>query len=378
MLREIRVKGYKAFRDLTSIEIKPITLIIGKNSSGKSSLLKLLPMLENMLSGNIDYPLLMTNKGISMGAEYEDLFYKRGTSGLGLGLQYSDEVKIGASYFTNAGAIALEKYSVFHGEQEGHKLLQDDKSSIHGLIEKDMFHQLGINEEDLKIKVNYIGPFRIPAPHCVVYQGQDNTLTVGYDGRGAYNILLNSYRLDKELYRKVSEWMGTNLEGQQLDFGNTANSSGVYNLQVAKDGYKTNMTGVGQGVAQVLPIITQSYIAEEGSINAIEQPALHLHPACHSCISYRLGQSAKERHCSYVIESHSENLLLGFRHLVVNPDVDFTPDDIVIYFVDRDEEEQVAFLEKITINDNGDLSSWPTGVFSEGFELLREINRMRR
>jgi predicted ATPase len=241
-----------------------------------------------------------------------------------------------------------------------------------------MFHQLGINEEDLKIKVNYIGPFRIPAPHCVVYQGQDNTLTVGYDGRGAYNILLNSYRLDKELYRKVSEWMGTNLEGQQLDFGNTANSSGVYNLQVAKDGYKTNMTGVGQGVAQVLPIITQSYIAEEGSINAIEQPALHLHPACHSCISYRLGQSAKERHCSYVIESHSENLLLGFRHLVVNPDVDFTPDDIVIYFVDRDEEEQVAFLEKITINDNGDLSSWPTGVFSEGFELLREINRMRR
>jgi predicted ATPase len=46
--------------------------------------------------------------------------------------------------------------------------------------------------------------------------------------------------------------------------------------------------------------------------------------------------------------------------------------------VDRDEEEQVAFLEKITINDNGDLSSWPTGVFSEGFELLREINRMRR
>jgi AAA15 family ATPase/GTPase len=39
MLREIRVKGYKAFRDLTSIEIKPITLIIGKNSSGKSSLL---------------------------------------------------------------------------------------------------------------------------------------------------------------------------------------------------------------------------------------------------------------------------------------------------------------------------------------------------
>lgn len=378
MLQEIRFRGYKAFRDLTSIEIKPITLIIGKNSSGKSSLLKLFPMLENMLSGDINYPLLMTNKGISMGTEYEDLFHQRATSDFKIGLHYSDHIKIGASYFTNSGRIALSEYRVFHGDQEAHKELQDDKSSIHGLIAREMLHQIGINEEDLKIKVNYIGPFRIPAPHCVVYQGQDNTLTVGYDGRGAYNILLNSYRANKELYRQVTEWMGENLEGQYLDFSNTTNNSGTYNLIVAKDGFKTNMTGVGQGVAQVLPIITLSYIAEEGSINAIEQPALHLHPACHSCISYRLGRSAKERHCNYVIESHSENLLLGFRHMIVNPEENFSPNDIVIYFVDRDEAEQMACLEKITINENGDLSSWPTGVFGEGFELLRQINRMRR
>lgn len=378
MLREIKVKGYKAFRDLTSIEIKPITLIIGKNSSGKSSLLKLFPMFANMLSGKISPPLLLNNMGISSGAEYRDLFFNRALSDLSFDLSFDDEVQLKADYIIHGGVINIAEYSVSHHDHETGLRLADDKSAIHGLIETEVLRGLQIDPEVLQINVHYIGPFRRVAPHNVVFQGFDNTLEVGYDGTGAYNLLLNSYRSDKVLFNAVSGWMGQNMEGQTLDFSNTANNSGTFNLVVKKGDFETNITGVGQGVAQVLPIITQSYMAKPGWLNVVEQPALHLHPACHSCISYRLGKSAKERRCCYVIESHSENLLLGFRHLVVNPEVDFTPNDIVIYFVDRDEDEQVAFLEKIIINENGDLSSWPTGVFSEGFELLREINRMRR
>lgn len=375
MLEEIRFTGYKAFKTIAKLEIKPITLIIGKNSSGKSSVLKLFPMLENMLSGNLNYPLLMLNNGISMGAEYEDLFHKRATSDFKIGLHYTDQIKIGASYFNNGGIIGISDYVVRHGEKKARKELKDDKSSIHGLIDKELLKQVGVKPEDLKIKVNYIGPYRTPAPHSVIYQGQDNTLTLGYDGSGAYNMLLNSYRSNKVLYKKVSDWMGENLEGQFLNFTNLSNNTGTFNLFVEKADFKTNVTGVGQGVAQVLPIITQSFIAEERSINVMEQPALHLHPACHSCISYRLGRSAKQLNCNYIIESHSENLLLGFRHLIVNPNEDFNPEDIVIYFVYNDGSE--ATLQKITIDADGNLSDWPIGVFGESFELLRQMNQMR-
>ena len=42
MTRYIRFKNYKAFSNLEEIELQPVTLIIGKNSSGKSSVLKLI------------------------------------------------------------------------------------------------------------------------------------------------------------------------------------------------------------------------------------------------------------------------------------------------------------------------------------------------
>ena len=357
MLRSISFQNYKAFHGRKeTVEVRPITLVIGKNSSGKSSILKLFPMFANMLSGALNYPLALSNMGISLGAEYSDLFHNGGMTDLKFGLTY-DDFAISATYFINNGVIEVSDYVIKKDGGEFGLSLNQDKSELHGLIHRAIMDGIGIDLSRLCLNVNYIGPFRVIAPHNVVFKGFDNTLQVGYDGR-------------------VANWMEQNLEGQRLEFSNAANNSGTFNLLVKKDGYLQNLTNVGQGVAQVIPVITQSYMSQENSINILEQPVLHLHPAAHSCVAYRLGQSAKENNCSYIIESHSENILLGFRHLVVNPKVDFGPEDIIIYFIKHDNDG--AYLDPITINENGDLSSWPTGVFSEGFELLRSINRMRK
>lgn len=37
MIKKIRFKNYKAFAGSEELELRPVTLIIGKNSSGKSS-----------------------------------------------------------------------------------------------------------------------------------------------------------------------------------------------------------------------------------------------------------------------------------------------------------------------------------------------------
>ena len=47
MIKKIGIKNYKAFRDYNEIEIKPITILIGPNSAGKSTLLKLFSKLKN-------------------------------------------------------------------------------------------------------------------------------------------------------------------------------------------------------------------------------------------------------------------------------------------------------------------------------------------
>jgi len=58
------------------MKLKPITILIGRNSSGKSSIAKLFTLLENSLMGDINEPLLLKNNGVELGAEFDNLFFE--------------------------------------------------------------------------------------------------------------------------------------------------------------------------------------------------------------------------------------------------------------------------------------------------------------
>jgi predicted ATP-dependent endonuclease of OLD family len=46
MIRSISFQNYKSFKDKTTLDLKPITVLVGTNSSGKSSIIKLLGLLN--------------------------------------------------------------------------------------------------------------------------------------------------------------------------------------------------------------------------------------------------------------------------------------------------------------------------------------------
>lgn len=46
----IRIKNYRCFDDTGIIDIKPITVLVGANSSGKSSFLKFLGLIKQSVS----------------------------------------------------------------------------------------------------------------------------------------------------------------------------------------------------------------------------------------------------------------------------------------------------------------------------------------
>lgn len=48
-MKSIRLKNYRCFKDTGSIELKPINLLLGANSSGKSSILKFFPLLKQSM-----------------------------------------------------------------------------------------------------------------------------------------------------------------------------------------------------------------------------------------------------------------------------------------------------------------------------------------
>lgn len=378
MLEKVRIKNYKAFRQEEVLELRPVTLLIGKNSSGKSSLCKLLPLLENALSGMMDVPLLLRNSDISLGSRFEDLFYNHLTTDLQIGAGFEDGTQISATYVMDGGNIMVYLYEASHGGkhvQENYNNVQESLGQhFKGLVNERVFQELGLDVGSLRFHVDYLGPVRMEASRTLTFEGFGSDIAVGLRGENTYKILLNSYLQDGGLFGAVSDWMEKYMESQRLVIRQEA--PGVYGMYVDRNGVRVNIADMGFGLSQVLPVITQSYQKKGRGIAVIEQPVLHLHPAVHANVAYRLAEAAKGTGKKYLIESHSENFLLGLRNMVSNPAVDFGPQDVIVYFVEGDEEG--AYLTTIEIDDRGELSSWPAGVFGESFDLMCEIMRNRR
>jgi len=146
---------------------------------------------------------------------------------------------------------------------------------------------------------------------------------------------------------------------------------------LVKNSSSVNLVDVGQGMNQVLPVVVRSFMEKKDSIVIIEQPEIHLHPAAHAAIGELFVKSALQYNQCFFIETHSENILLRIRKLIAENKYGLKNSDVVIYWVDSDELDG-AFLEKIEINEKGELSTWPIGVFSENAQEIIDIQKAFR
>ena len=66
MLRSFSVENYRSFRRAT-IDLRPITLLLGRNSSGKSSLTRLVPLMRQSFNRLTATPVLWASDVIDFG-----------------------------------------------------------------------------------------------------------------------------------------------------------------------------------------------------------------------------------------------------------------------------------------------------------------------
>ncbi len=133
---------------------------------------------------------------------------------------------------------------------------------------------------------------------------------------------------------------------------------------------------VGFGVSQVLPVLVRAF-ASEGSIQAMEQPEIHLHPALQAEIGDVFLRSALEHGNTFLLETHSEHLILRIMRRMREtwnktlpkdlPPV--VPADVSILYVEPG--PNGAVVREMPLNERGELvKAWPGGFFEEG---LREV-----
>lgn len=374
-LKEISFGSYKRFGNIENVEIRPVTILIGKNSSGKSSVTKLLPMLANSMAGISSTPIMYENMGASLGNVYSDLCHNHNSIGLNFGLKYDDGLKIKVELISpnNGKAIEINKLSLQNGEIfEPYNFNGKHASNVKGFLTAIKEIKPDFDESRYSFEVDYIGPFRA-IPERFFYPNYEALKErIGYTGNNAYDFLV----FDDVLRERVSTWFEDvferSLKVKEL-------TKGLYSIVLGSEGSlnEVNIIDEGQGTHQVLPIVVKAFqMSDKGDIIVVEQPELHLHPAAHAALGELFASASKTFNQSFIVETHSENLLLGLRKAVVDKNTPFSHDDIIIYFVDYDEEEETAFLTPITINDKGELSDWPQGVFNESFELLMDLKKL--
>ena len=77
MLQEIRLNNYKCFLDSGRVEIKPLTVLCGVNSSGKSTILKSLLTLKQTYNNAGNKPSIVLNSDHVKNGTFDDVVYKR-------------------------------------------------------------------------------------------------------------------------------------------------------------------------------------------------------------------------------------------------------------------------------------------------------------
>lgn len=153
-------------------------------------------------------------------------------------------------------------------------------------------------------------------------------------------------------------------------------SSGVLTSLGLKD-LRTNTLvshrDVGIGISQVLPVLALAHAAKE-SLVAIEQPELHLHPALQAELADVFIESALTQKNAFVLETHSEHLLLRIlRRIRESRHSDgpsrLTPEHVSVLFVEST--DRGARATQIPIREDGEFDApWPQGFFPERLQEL--------
>ena len=133
----------------------------------------------------------------------------------------------------------------------------------------------------------------------------------------------------------------------------------------------------GRGLSHVLPVVVMALTSHRAGagVDIIEHPEAELHPAAHADIAELLMENLAGPTRPLVVETHSEMVLLRARRWVAEGRL--PAGHVLVYWIHA-EPEHGSVAKKISIRENGEMETWPDGVFIEDYEEILSIRRAAR
>jgi predicted ATPase len=137
---------------------------------------------------------------------------------------------------------------------------------------------------------------------------------------------------------------------------------------------RRNLTEVGFGVSQVLPIIVAGLLQPKDSLFIVDLPEAHLHPAPQAELADFFCSLALSGRYS-LVETHSE---MFFDRLRLRAEmIPQLRENIAVYFLDAATQDLCCMPREVGLELDNEVE-WPTGFFQEGWEMEVRLGSLRR
>lgn len=400
----LTVEGFKSLRDKTSIEVRPLTILAGANSAGKSSIIQPLLLLKQTLEAPFDPgPLLLDGPNVRF-TEASQLLWRglrpAGRSHFTVSVQVSKHRGLRLT-FAVGGA---EPLSIHKQECDGVTLNGGDvgKEASDSLppkmrkLSRELFTSvtltrdrcfLLLQQEPKRIRSLdmrkafqqafpiYRFPHRIPEVlldliHLPGLRGNpERSYRLAAPGNrfpGLFqeyvaSLLAQWKKRDPErmvTLRDALERLGLTWKVDIRPVDDTRAELLVGRLPHAKRGGArdlVNIADVGFGVSQSLPVLVALVAAAKGQVVYLEQPEIHLHPRAQVALTSLLAETAK-RGVTLIVETHSSLLLRSVQALVAKGEL--PPVLVKLHWFTRGTNGATK-VESADLDEDGAFGDWP-------------------
>lgn len=405
-IQEISISGYKSFYEEQKIQIKPLTILAGPNSTGKSSVMQPLLLMKQTLEENYDAGTLLLNGANVKFTKSEQLLFKNKrlkleSDSFSVGIKFDNNeftklcykkrkpgFRISEMEYTNNTSNILIRPGM---DSEHLKRILPEEHLKYLPTELFKDYLLSVERERcfLKVSVNLllgkkdtIEFTNFPSNnlnkeirsiiHLPGLRGnpERNYPTTSLDsdlGRfvpGTFEKYIASIIINwQENYPKKMNNLYTYLK--KIGLTNRVRAESINDTEVGLyvgcsmneiDEDLVSIADVGLGVSQTLPILVALIFAEKGQIVYIEQPEIHLHPRAQFELASIIAEAAN-RGVKIVIETHSSLFLRGIQTTIASKKL--SKELAKIHWFSKRKEDGVTEVHNVDFDDNGGFGDWP-------------------
>ncbi len=354
MIRKVHIENLKSIDEM-NLECRNINLLIGTNSSGKTT------VLQGLL-------LLLQNNANFVG--FNDAYVQLG--------EYDDAR---CRYIQTGDGIVISIEDTDNNVLE-HKYKRSEELSKFVLEKKIQGEALDKLFDSRTKHVQYLSCHRVgPLP---VYK---KNMTVGDDIgiEGEYAIAyLNSHANDQIAEHMCKAKNNLTLLGQVnwwLKYITDAviRTEPVVGTDYVKAAYQMNDVSdirpinIGAGISYIISVLIMCLASEENSVLIIENPEIHLHPLAQARVCEFLYFIANNNRQIFV-ETHSDHIFNGFRVGIAQNKMDVDKINIAFTYIDN----MLTKYMKVDVGEHGRINNQRRDLFDQFDIDMRKMIGLER